>query len=119
DVGKKRAEIKQLKRLIAAPVARERKRIEKEEAEKATAEAYVEICGPAPSNVTFGLTNALKKTAHDPDSIEVTTCTTPAMTKTNCWVFDCGVRGTNMLGAKVFQTRTFRYSRLLGYQEDK
>ena len=122
DAAKKRAEAEKQKRAIAGPVATEKKRLQKEEEKRKEAEAYAALCGPAPGigawdGEVIGLESALKKTAHDPDSIDVENCTSPVLTGKVCWVFVCDVRGKNMFGANVLQRKKFAYSKALGFED--
>ncbi|MGE0324086.1 MAG: DUF4339 domain-containing protein [Polyangiaceae bacterium] len=119
---RKEAEIHQLRRAIAGGVAVERKKLEKEAEERRKQEKYVAACGEAPQispwdGEVVGLESVLARSAHDPDSIDVETCTRPIMTKKICWLFKCDVRGKNVFGAKVLEVKTFSYSRALGFQE--
>jgi hypothetical protein len=137
DAAKQRKETDRIRASIAGPVAQQRKREALEEQKRrkreeleeqrrkeaeAQAQAYAALCGPKPENSAWdgsivGLEDALKETAHDPDSIEIAGCTKAVLTGEACWVFRCKVRGRNMLGARILQTRTFSYSKALGFRE--
>jgi hypothetical protein len=123
DAAKKKTEAEKQKRAIAGPVATEKKRLEQEEKKRKEAETYAALCGEAPGigawdGEVIGLESALKKTAHDPDSIDVENCTTPVLTGKVCWVFICDVRGKNMFGAMILQRRKFSFSKALGFSEE-
>lgn len=80
-------------------------------------EAYLALCGEEPvcggwDGECVGIEFALKQVAHDPDSIDVENCSAPKMTKENCWVTSCNVRGRNMLGAMILDRKTFSMSKL-------
>lgn len=51
---------------------------------------------------------ALERSAHDPDSIDVTYCTDGRGTASEGWKFKCTYRGKNAFGALVKNTSTFR-----------
>jgi hypothetical protein len=115
----------QTERRIGPLVERTRRKqaaiAERERREAAAAEALAAVCGPKPSisswdGEVIGLERALKKTAHDPDSIDVENCTDPILTKKRCWITTCDVRGKNMFGAKIYQRKQYSVSRL-GFEE--
>jgi hypothetical protein len=121
-----RASVEQLKKAIAPQVTAERKRLEREEAQRkaraAKAEAYAALCGEKPlvsswSGEVVGLESTLKETANDPDSIDVDKCTDPKLTTDNCWLVTCNVRGKNAFGALILLRKTYYYSKALGFQE--
>ena len=133
DAPARRREVDALRRSIAGPVAAERKRVEREERERAkelakleqaraVEEAYRALCGPKPELGPWdgelpGLESVIARTAHDPDSIDVENCTPPVLSPEDCWISTCSVRGKNMFGAMILQRRTFSYSKALGYRE--
>ncbi|WP_437779097.1 hypothetical protein [Sorangium sp. So ce1097] len=127
DLAGQRRRVEALKRGIAGAVARERTRIERAEAkrkeEEAKAAAYRALCGEAPAvspwdGEVVGLESVIRRTAHDPDSIDVENCTQPILSEKNCWVFTCQVRGKNAFGAKVLNQHAYSYSRL-GFEQLK
>lgn len=86
------------------------KRLEKRTQEQF---AYVQSCGNAPKhsewdNGNFEAERLTKRSAHDPDSIDVENCTPPKLTSGKCWVYTCEVRGKNVFGAMVLNRRTFQ-----------
>ena len=73
---------------------------------------YVVSCGDRPKHSGWDGGNSaaeqlVKRSAHDPDSIDVENCTAPELTMRSCWQFTCDVRGKNMFGAMVLNRRTF------------
>ncbi|WP_437646422.1 hypothetical protein [Sorangium sp. So ce362] len=127
DLAGQRRRVEALKRGIAGAVARERAKIERAEAkrkeEEEKAAAYRALCGEAPmvsawNGEVVGLESVIRRTAHDPDSIDVENCTQPILTEQNCWVFSCQVRGKNAFGAKILNQHTYSYSRL-GFEQMK
>lgn len=81
------------------------------------AELYAALCGDPPTRSSWDgevleVTFAVKKVAHDPDSIEVESCTPPVLSKKDCWVTTCNVRGKNAFGALVLNQKTFSVSKL-------
>lgn len=123
---RKKAEVTAMKAGIAGAVASvkaaENKRIAAEEAAKAAAQAYQAMCGEAPvlspwDGELIGLESTIKETANDPDSIDVSKCTQPVLTKDNCWLSTCNVRGKNGFGALILQRQTWSYSKLLGFRQ--
>lgn len=58
-----------------------------------------------------GAESYMKRTAHDPDSIDVENCTQPVLTRRFCWVSRCQVRGRNAFGAMVLNTVAFSVGR--------
>lgn len=87
------------------------------EAEKAWAEAQARadeaFCGEPPKRsgwdgIWVGLERSFKKVAHDPDSIEFTSCGDLVKRKRpSCWVTVCSVRGKNMMGNKILADKVF------------
>lgn len=115
------ANVERKRQRIALNVGRERTRIEaatrKGEQEKAAAEALAALCGQKPicggwDGECVGIESALKRVAHDPDSIDVESCTDPVLTKDNCWVTSCNVRGKNAFGALILNRKRFSLSAL-------
>lgn len=85
------------------------KRLREQEAARL---AYAQLCGSAPTPSAwdggiFMVELAVKQGAHDPDSIEVTSCTQPVLTEDLCWRSRCEIRGKNAFGAKVRNVGTF------------
>lgn len=114
-------QLKKTERLAEPKAARLRREIErqaeKERKQRAMQEAYEALCGPKPGVSAWdgevaGIERALKKVAHDPDSIDVENCTDPIMTEKHCWVTSCDVRGKNMFGAKILQRKRFSVSKV-------
>jgi hypothetical protein len=90
---------------IEAPLRRAQALHEKEE-------AYAALCGPRvqPSEwdgAIIGFETAVERTAHDPDSIDVENCAVPQLTRGDCWVSECSVRGRNAFGAMVLNRIRF------------
>ena len=122
----RRADVTKLKTNIAAPLAQERKRHEREEKKRQEKEArqaaYAALCGEKPvvsawDGEVIGLESAIKENAHDPDSIDVEDCTDPQLSSDECWVFACKVRGKNAFGAMILQHKAFSFSKALGFRE--
>lgn len=121
EPDKLKAKVTSLKAGIASGVATEKRRLKKEEEQRAKDEAYAALCGPAPvvgawDGELVGLERALKETANDPDSIDVENCTQPVLTKGRCWMSTCNVRGKNAFGALILLRKTYAHSKL-GYEE--
>jgi hypothetical protein len=121
-----RTTLEQLRKAITPQVNAEKKRLEREEAQrKAKADkeaAYAALCGDKPTISSWdgevvGLESHLRETANDPDSIDVEQCTNPQLTTDNCWVMTCNVRGKNGFGALILLRKTYYYSKALGFQE--
>lgn len=75
---------------------------------------YMEGCGPKPTLSAWdgelpGAERLMRRTAHDPDSIDVENCTVPQMSDKHCWVTKCQVRGTNAFGAKILNQKVFTW----------
>ena len=122
DPGRKKAEVSAAKAGIAGAVVSARKQQAAAEAVKAKEETYLALCGEAPrvsswDGAPVGLESAIKKIANDPDSIDVSDCTTPVLSKDNCWVSTCNVRGKNGFGALILLRQTWSYSKALGFQQ--
>lgn len=62
---------------------------------------YLERCGPQPKLTMWNAERLLRRSAHDPDSIRVTECSSPTLHHSQCWVSTCKFRGKNAFGAKV------------------
>lgn len=110
-----------LKAGIASGVAAEKRRLKKEDEERAKEAAFAALCGEAPmispwDGELVGLERVLKETANDPDSIDVEKCTNPKLTTTHCWVSTCNVRGKNAFGALILLDKTYAHSKL-GFEE--
>jgi hypothetical protein len=84
--------------------------------EKAEQEALWAVCGGQPptrsgwDNAYYGVERHLKQTAHDPDSIDVETCSTAVLTD-GCWRTSCVYRGKNGFGALIRKESTFFIAR--------
>jgi hypothetical protein len=79
------------------------------------AEQYTALCGAQPKRSAWDgeiaeVTLTVRQVAHDPDSIDVKNCTPPLLSKKDCWVTTCDVRGKNAFGAFVLSQRTFSIS---------
>jgi len=90
---------------------------ERERKQQQLREAYASLCGPKPGvsawdGEVVGIERALKRVAHDPDSIDVENCTEPTLSEKHCWVTTCDVRGKNMFGGKILQRKRFSISKL-------
>lgn len=78
-------------------------------------------CGPKPrlSSLDGGSLDAeefVKRSAHDPSSVDVERCTEPVLNPQTCWTMTCDVRAKNALNANVLnQVRfTFRNRQVTG-----
>lgn len=104
---------------ITAELAKLRGQVQpKKTADDRHADAVAARCGERPQcgggwdGECIGLESAIKRTAHDPDSIDVENCTEAQLTEKACWVTTCDVRGKNMMGAKILKRQRFSKSRL-------
>lgn len=84
--------------------------------EQAATQRLISRCGEAPIVGGFhaelsGAESFVQRSAHDPDSIDVSNCTAPELYETACWVSDCDVRGKNAFGATVLTHMRFSYIR--------
>lgn len=80
----------------------------------AEAKALETQCGsrPAISPLDGGSIAAeeyVKRSAHDPGSVDVERCTEPKVNPSTCWTTTCDVRATNALGAKVLNQVRFSF----------
>lgn len=89
---------------------------EKQQAELA---AYLVLCGEKPvgcgggwDGECAGAESAFEQVAHDPSDVDVENCSTPVLTKRDCWHSSCSVRARNGFGALVLQEYIFRFSAL-------
>jgi len=78
----------------------------------AEAKALEAQCGsrPAISPLDGGSLAAeeyVKRSAHDPSSVDVERCTEPKVNQATCWTMTCDVRATNAFGAKVLNQVRF------------
>jgi len=78
----------------------------------AEAKALETQCGsrPAISALDGGSLAAeeyVKRSAHDPSSVDVERCTEPKVNPGTCWTMTCDVRATNAFGAKVLSQVRF------------
>lgn len=108
---RKRGGISTLQKKIQADRKRIAGKANAEREKKAEAEALARVCGPEPTLSAWdgGLGAAesyVKRSAHDPSSIDVENCSTPVLTKA-CWKTTCAVRGKNAFGALVLNSHTF------------
>lgn len=113
DVAALTAQALRLAKSVGPRAERDRKRRDREETE---AIALAAVCGEAPIPIEdggsyIGLRYVIEQTAHDPGSVEVTTCTAAQLTKNQCWRTTCAVRGKNAFGARVLTEMTFSSSR--------
>ena len=127
DLEARRTAAKALRTRIAAPLAQAKAKLARDEAKQKAAEneaaTYRLLCGERPTRSSWdgeivGVESALKETAHDPDSIDVSNCSVPELTSDQCWTYSCNVRGKNMLGALIFQRLSFRQT-ALGLEQTK
>ncbi|HTA92770.1 MAG TPA: DUF4190 domain-containing protein [Polyangiaceae bacterium] len=88
--------------------------VARREAAKADAQAQALLaqCGPKPkvfelNGSLMGAKEFVQRTANDPDSIEVTNCSDPAVKAGSCWSVVCDVRGKNAFNAKVLRQMVF------------
>ena len=113
EPAKRKAEMQKTLRSVSARAEEHRK----DEREAAALEA---VCGKKPvlglDGGIFTIESALKKVAHDPDSIDVENCSEPTLYRDRCWVTTCDVRGKNAFGAKVLNRKRFSVS-TLGVEE--
>jgi hypothetical protein len=84
--------------------------------------AYAKSCGDPPpvdgwDRGNFELEGQLKRTAHDPSSIDVENCTQPVLMTERCWQLTCDVLGKNAFGAQVRNRKKFFYSKAGGFSE--
>jgi hypothetical protein len=109
---------------ISKKVVAEQRRMAKEkaEAERAAQEsaALKAVCGDGPrvsgwDGSIVAVERYMKDRANDPGSIEVSSCTVPALTKA-CWRSRCQVRGKNGFGALVLNAYTFYIGRHPEYE---
>lgn len=114
-----RARVERARAHIASQVGRARAQAaaqkRKEEKAQAEAQTLATVCGPKPTlgawdGEVIGLERALRQTAHDPDSIDVENCTSPALTRNRCWVTSCNVRGRNAFGGMILTRKRFAIS---------
>lgn len=90
-----------------ARIEKQRKAVEAEKKAKEEAN-YKVFCGEAPKLIIWDNSLApvrafLKRTAHDPDSIEYLGCSLPVLTTKKCWVSTCAIRGKNVFGARILR----------------
>ncbi len=92
-------------------------------AEALTGAALEERCGPVPDMgggeaELAGAEDFIKRTAHDPSSVEVENCSPPVLTARACWLSTCDVRQNNEFGADTLVLYEFSVGRagvLAGY----
>jgi hypothetical protein len=102
-----------LDRTVAGKAAQQQRRRDREAREAAAArqlrEAQSAACGTtAPSY--YAVERYLKQSAHDPDSIDVDSCT-PAVLTDRCWQMACVYRGKNAFGALIRKSSLFWLAR--------
>lgn len=83
----------------------------KERDERERVAVLMATCGDRPRRSQWdgeiiGIESAVKRTAHDPGSIDIENCT-PAVLTDACWKTTCQVRGKNAFGASVLNVVTF------------
>lgn len=85
--------------------------------------ARLALCGDAPTvggwdGELLGAEHFIARSAHDPDSIDVENCTTPALAvnRNHCWLSTCDVLGRNAFGAMIRNRMQFEVShdRIIG-----
>lgn len=101
-----------------------RRRLERARRQQVEERALIETCGGEQpvlgpwDGELVGSENYLRRSAHDPDSIDVERCTPPVLVnRVQCWVTRCQVRGRNAFGAQVLNIVEFsvgRDNRILG-----
>jgi hypothetical protein len=101
-----------LDKIARAEQAQADKEKREEDARQAAAAALKETCGEVPLVSAWDgsipiVERHLRSSAHDPDSIEVSECTTPVLNDAVCWVSTCKVRGNNAFGGKILQIMRF------------
>lgn len=111
------ASLEQIQRQLERAGKLIKPKADREHKQQQTREAYATLCGPKPEvsgwdGEVIGIARALKKVAHDPDSIDVENCTEPVLSEKHCWITSCNVRGKNMFGGKILQRRRFSLSKL-------
>jgi hypothetical protein len=94
-----------------------RGQVKKAQRAQAEALALSAVCGDSPPAISgwdgelIGAESYIAQGAHDPDSIDVENCTRPVLSKDNCWVTACSVRGKNAFGALVHNRMAFSVGR--------
>jgi len=109
-----------LKKLIPKSfnIKKEKKFIKKWKKVARKYKIIISLCGENPKEATYYVVETiLKRSAHDPSSIDVEECSSPILSKNNCWVTECDVRGKNMFGAMIFARKTYSISNLFGLRE--
>ncbi len=84
--------------------------------EALTGAALRERCGPVPDMgggeaELAGAEDFIKRTAHDPSSVEVENCSPPVLTARACWLSTCDVRQNNEFGADTLVLYEFSVGR--------
>lgn len=107
----------QIKKDIEKQMKQIKPKVENEKRKESERLAYIAICGEKPycggwDGECVGIASAVKRVAHDPGSIDIENCTDPVLTKDQCWVTTCDVRGKNMFGAMILQRKSFSISKL-------
>lgn len=113
DSSGTRKDLERGQRRVAKRAAAARKKLVEEEAERA---ALALLCGPKPLQSGWdgslpAVKDYLRESANDPDSIEVSDCTIPQLTKKYCWLSTCKVRGKNGFGAMILNQYRFSIAR--------
>lgn len=102
-----------------------RRQVERAEQELAALALYRTLCGSEPPTLSawdgelVGSERVLAENANDPDSIDVERCTTPVLTRDDCWATTCQVRGRNAFGGLVLNHVRFSvaaHGRILSYR---
>lgn len=94
-----------------------RRNVQRATRELAERQARALLCGDTPPVVggwdgeLVGSEAYMRRSAHDPDSVDVENCTAPVLTRNFCWVSRCQVRGKNAFGAMVLNTMAFSVGR--------
>jgi hypothetical protein len=97
-------------------VAQRQRAIRSDVRAAAEQQALAEVCGSAPSvggwdGELIGSEAYMRRTAHDPGSIDVENCSSPILTRRQCWLSVCQVRGRNAFGAMVLNRVRFSVGR--------
>lgn len=100
-----------LHRDLERALSRTKPRAEKDRIKLLAEAAYRQQCGDKPGPTWNGSVMAvqlhLRRTAHDPKSIEMESCTNPVLTSDKCWRTSCVYRGKNAFGAKIRNSNVF------------
>jgi len=98
------AELESLAVELDARRGRFRREIERAQRAESARLARVALCGanpPASIDLRVAVELFAKRSANDPDSVEVVDCTPAVDSSDRCWVATCSIRGRNAFGALV------------------